>query len=74
VGRPRGLDLRLPETWLRERLARDPAEREPQGVDLDDVDVQTLMQALFDIRSDVRTILELLLEDEDGEEEEEMDP
>jgi hypothetical protein len=43
-------------------------------VDLDDVDVQTLMQALFDIRSDVRTILELLLEDEDGEEEEEMDP
>jgi hypothetical protein len=42
-------------------------------VDLDDRDVQTLMRALFDIRTDVRLIRELL-EDEDGEEEEEDDP
>lgn len=42
-------------------------------MDLEDRDVQTLMQTLFDMRADVRQILELLLEDDDGEEEEEVD-
>jgi hypothetical protein len=35
-------------------------------------DVQTVMQALFDIKTDVKKILELL-EEVDGEEEEEAD-
>ena len=39
-------------------------------MDFADRDVQTLFQALFDIRSDVKKVIELLLEDEDGEEEE----
>lgn len=34
---------------------------------MDDADVQTVIQALFDIKTDVKTILELLLEDENGE-------
>ena len=42
-------------------------------MDLEDRDVQTLMQTLFDIRADIRQIFELLLEDDDGEEEEEVD-
>jgi len=41
-------------------------------VDIDERDVQALMQALFDIKSDVQRIRELLEED-DGEEEEEVD-
>ena len=45
---------------------------EASAVDLDDRDMQTLMQALFDIRADVTWIREFL-EDEDGEEEEEDD-
>jgi hypothetical protein len=41
---------------------------------VDERDVQTLMQALFDIKTDVKTILELMLDEEDdGEEEEEDD-
>jgi hypothetical protein len=39
-------------------------------VDIDDQDVQTLFRALFEIKHDVKRILEELLED-DGEEEEE---
>jgi hypothetical protein len=43
-------------------------------MDFDERAVQTLMQTLFDIRRDVKQILELLLEEEDdGEEEEEVD-
>ena len=41
-------------------------------MDIDERDVQALMQALFDIKSDVQRIRELLEED-DGEEEEEVD-
>lgn len=41
-------------------------------MDMDDRDVQTLMQALFDIKSDTQTI-RTLLEAEYGEEEEEDD-
>jgi hypothetical protein len=36
-------------------------------------DLQTIMQALFDIKTDVKIILEVLLEDENGEETEEDD-
>ena len=32
--------------------------------------MQTVMQPLFDIKTDLRTILGLLVEDDDGEEEE----
>jgi hypothetical protein len=39
---------------------------------VDDSDVQTVMETLFDIKVDVGRILELL-EDEDGEEEQEED-
>jgi hypothetical protein len=41
-------------------------------VDVDERDVQALMQALFDIRADIKRIRELL-EDDNGEEEEEVD-
>jgi hypothetical protein len=41
-------------------------------VGVDDRDVQTLMRAVFDIKVDVKRILDLL-EDEDGEEAEEDD-
>jgi hypothetical protein len=41
-------------------------------VDFEDRDVQTVMETLFDIHDDVRRILDLL-EDENGEEEEEED-
>jgi hypothetical protein len=41
---------------------------------MEDRDVQTVMQALFEIKRDVRTILDLLTEDGDGEEAEEEEP
>jgi hypothetical protein len=40
---------------------------------VDERDLQAIMQALFDIKTDVKTILEVLLEDENGSEEEEDD-
>ncbi len=42
-------------------------------MDFVDRDVQTLFQALFDIRSDVKRVIELLLEEENGEAAEEDD-
>jgi hypothetical protein len=51
----------------------------PRGVSVatmvavEERDLQTLMQALFDIKTDVKTILELLLDEEDDGEEEETD-
>jgi hypothetical protein len=42
-------------------------------VDIGERDVQTLFETLFRISTDVEQILELLLEDDDGEEAEEDD-
>ena len=41
-------------------------------MDVDDRDMQTLMQTLFDMKADIKRILDRL-EDDDGEEEEEDD-
>jgi hypothetical protein len=40
---------------------------------MDERDVQTVMETLFDIKSDTVKIMRLLKEDDDGEEEEEQD-
>jgi hypothetical protein len=68
VERPRGRGLGLPQTWLKERIAPHSDFRQPQIVDIDDRDLQTLFEALFDIKDNVEHIRELL-EDDDEEEE-----
>ena len=70
MARRRGLDLGLPQTGLKERLAAKRCTRD--DLDVDERDVQTVMSALFGIKADTLKILELLRED-DGEEEEEED-
>ena len=57
-------------TWLKERIARGPEFGQPQFVDIEDRDVQTLFEALFDLKDNVEHIVELL---EDADEEEEDD-
>jgi hypothetical protein len=45
----------------------------PPELPLDRDDVGSIMEALFDIRTGVNTILSVLTEEDDGEEDEEAD-
>ena len=67
MARRRGLGLGLPRTCLKERIVA----RVLRGDDLavDERDMQTVMELLWEIRDEVRAIRDLLEEDDDGEEE-----
>jgi hypothetical protein len=56
-----------PELPLVEPMSRGEARR------VDERDLQTVMETLWDLRRDTQEILELLREDEDGQEEEAED-
>jgi hypothetical protein len=58
----------VPQTGLKERLAEPGTKRD--DLDVDERDMQTVMETLYDIRSDTLQILALLREDDDEEEEE----
>ena len=53
-------------------MIRRMASTSPE-LPLDRDDVVSIMGALFDIRADVETILSIVTEEDDGEEEEEAD-
>jgi hypothetical protein len=58
------------EAWLKEPLVRH--SRGSDDLVVDERDVQTVMKALLDIKTDTKRILELL-EEEDGQETKEDD-
>ena len=58
----------MPAGSMIRRVASKPPE-----LPLDRDDVVSIMGALFDIRADVETILSVVTEEDDGEEDEEAD-
>ena len=71
MARRRGLRLGLPQTRLKERIVVAASARDDLAVD--ERDVQTLMENIFELRIDVKAIRRILEEDDEEEEDPEED-